>query len=91
MSTPTEPGSGEPDPWAAPPAEQGAQAPPAYGQQPPPPPPPFTGTKKLAQPVKAGDTTATIITTHHRIVPARAVINTILLPLSSQQILPSKG
>ncbi len=50
MSTPSDPGSGEPDPWAAPPANPGGASqppppppppygqPPAYGQQPPPPP-----------------------------------------------------
>jgi uncharacterized RDD family membrane protein YckC len=42
MSTPNEPGSGEPDPWAAPPAPPGGerpdQLPPSYGQQPTQPP-----------------------------------------------------
>jgi RDD family len=47
MSTPSDPGSGEPDPWAAPPAEQGGastplgrpdELPPSYGQPSAPPP-----------------------------------------------------
>lgn len=45
MSTPSDPGSGEPDPWAAPPANQGGgterpdDLPPHFGQPSPPPPP----------------------------------------------------
>ena len=40
MSTPSDPGSGQPDPWAVPPADpsgQGAPPPPAYPPAPPPP------------------------------------------------------